>query len=386
MGAGASKVSSGTVTVKLPTGAMIETTPTTDEAFASLTTAEVFGWQSSSPNIGTPCKASLDRHFPGSLPGSAVTRKVGSILYDKYGCVAKNTLYGQSICSDEINNEKGDLADLMKEYWGEVFPLGGIGGAPFVGKTGFMAFSHHVPDDGNVLILFGPHVGVTEAGEVGKYHRIGQKGNSTSCGAVIAAYNQCCGTTEMPFDMDDMQQSWLRQYIGRTRPGRRFHHHRARLTPRLPSLCSAGPKAQYCKSCDEPIKAATDVAYDCIKEKLLRIVNTKFGTGKLILVGGIQINLPKPYEDASRTRRGHGARPTASSPTAPLPSLSLQVRGPLPAQVLPGARRGLRARRPPPRARAAGAEEGLRQKPLDSSKAGLFRTHLERRAGTLRGS
>ena len=81
-----------------------------------------------------------------------------------------------------------------------------------------------------------------------------------------------------------------------TRPGRRFHH-RARLTPRLPSLCSAGPKAQYCKSCDEPIKAATDVAYDCIKEKLLRIVNTKFGTGKLILVGGIQINLPKPYED-----------------------------------------------------------------------------------------
>lgn len=271
MGAGASKVSSGSVSVKLPTGAMIETTPTTDEAFASLTTGEVFGWLSSSPKIGSDCKASLDRHFPGSLPGSAVTRKVGSILYDKYGCVAKNTLYGQSICSDEINNEKGDLADLMKEYWGEVFPLGGIGGAPFVGKTGFMAFSHHVPDDGNVLILFGPHVGVTEAGEVGKYHRIGQKGNSTSCGAVIAAYQQCCGTTEMPFDMDDMQQSWLRQYIG--------------------------PKAQYCKSCDEPIKAATDVAYDCIKEKLLRIVNTKFGTGKLILVGGIQINLPKPYED-----------------------------------------------------------------------------------------
>ena len=82
-----------------------------------------------------------------------------------------------------------------------------------------------------------------------------------------------------------------------TRPGRRFHHHRARLTPRLPSLCPAGPKAQYCKSCDEPIKAATDVAYDCIKEKLLRIVNTKFGSGKLVFIGGIQINLPKPYED-----------------------------------------------------------------------------------------
>ena len=296
MGAGASKVSSGSVSVKLPTGAMIETTPTTDEAFASLTTGEVFGWLSSSPKIGSDCKASLDKHFPGSLPGSAVTRKVGSILYDKYGCVAKNTLYGQSICSDEINNEKGDLADLMKEYWGEVFPLGGIGGAPFVGKTGFMAFSHHVPDDGNVLILFGPHVGVTEAGEVGKYHRIGQKGNSTSCGAVIAAYQQCCGTTEMPFDMDDMQQSWLRQYIGTGRVPDAASTTTAHASPRA-SPPSAGPKAQYCKSCDEPIKAATDVAYDCIKEKLLRIVNTKFGSGKLILIGGIQINLPKPYED-----------------------------------------------------------------------------------------
>ena len=102
-----------------------------------------------------------------------------------------------------------------------------------------------------------------------------------------------------------------------TRPGRRFHHHRARLTPRLPSLCSAGPKAQYCKSCDEPIKAATDVAYDCIKEKLLRIVNTKFGTGKLILIGGIQINLPKPYA----TRRVSNTQ--TRGPTPPHPPLPL---------------------------------------------------------------
>ena len=34
----------------------------------------------------------------------------------------------------------------MASYWGECFPMGGIGGAPFVGKTGFGAFSAHVPD------------------------------------------------------------------------------------------------------------------------------------------------------------------------------------------------------------------------------------------------
>ena len=91
--------------------------------------------------------------------------------------------------------------------------MGGIGGAPFVGKTGFAAFSHHVPDDGHVLILFGPHVGVreprkwsgpvvdsrladaalrqvSEAGVVGKYCRKGQSCDSSACGAVLSAYCQ----------------------------------------------------------------------------------------------------------------------------------------------------------------------------------------------------
>jgi len=28
----------------------------------------------------------------------------------------------------------------------KVFHMGGLGGIPFTGKTGFAAFSHHVPD------------------------------------------------------------------------------------------------------------------------------------------------------------------------------------------------------------------------------------------------
>ena len=51
----------------------------------------------------------------------------------------QNTIYGQSICPDEINNERDDLGSTMAEYWGEVFPMGGIGGNPYVGKTGFKA-------------------------------------------------------------------------------------------------------------------------------------------------------------------------------------------------------------------------------------------------------
>lgn len=84
------------------------------------------------------------------------------------GFTPKNTIFGTSICPDEINNEAGDLASLMKEHWGEVFPLGGIGGAPFAGKTGFRALSQHVPDDGHVLVLFGPHVAISAEGEIGE--------------------------------------------------------------------------------------------------------------------------------------------------------------------------------------------------------------------------
>lgn len=58
-------------------------------------------------------------------------------------------------------------------WGGDEFNLGGLAGVPFVGKTGFGAFSHHVPVDGNILIVFGPHVGISPEGELGKTKRIG---------------------------------------------------------------------------------------------------------------------------------------------------------------------------------------------------------------------
>lgn len=51
--------------------------------------------------------------------------------------------------------------------------MGGLGGLPFVGKVGFGAYSHHVPKDGDLFILFAPHVGLSPDGTVGKYARIG---------------------------------------------------------------------------------------------------------------------------------------------------------------------------------------------------------------------
>ena len=44
---------------------------------------------------------------------------------------------------------------------------------PFTGKTGWHAFSSHTPHNGNIVILFAPHVGVDFTGKVGNVTREG---------------------------------------------------------------------------------------------------------------------------------------------------------------------------------------------------------------------
>jgi hypothetical protein len=58
---------------------------------------------------------------------------------------------------------------------------------PFTGKTGWYAFSSHCPKDGNIILLFAPHVGIQSTGKVGYVKRDGQDEPSTACGAAIGA-------------------------------------------------------------------------------------------------------------------------------------------------------------------------------------------------------
>jgi hypothetical protein len=51
--------------------------------------------------------------------------------------------------------------------------LSGLGGLPFVGKSGVKTLVEHIPKDGNVIILFAPHVGIDNYGTVGKIKRGG---------------------------------------------------------------------------------------------------------------------------------------------------------------------------------------------------------------------
>ena len=82
------------------------------------------------------------------------------------GFDCSNTLYGEATCPDEVNhdNPEEEISSLLSERYGKVALLGGLAGLPFVGQTGWNTFTSHVPNDGNIVFLYAPHVGLDNEG------------------------------------------------------------------------------------------------------------------------------------------------------------------------------------------------------------------------------
>jgi hypothetical protein len=225
----------------------------------------VAGW---SPSIDSPAYDTLTREFPRALPAQAVFQRSRLFLTQTFNMTPANTILGTSICPDEINNGKGGFADLANKYWGEYFPMGGLGGLPLVGKTGWGAFSHHCPEDGNIYVMYGPHVGISETGEVGKFNRVGQADPSSACGAFVGAYKQTqnfSGEREK-LDGSDMEQQFIRNELG--------------------------PFTKGIKETENPMATLAYKAFDIVDKQMLSILDMDFGPGKLVLLGGIQVNTP----------------------------------------------------------------------------------------------
>ena len=139
-------------------------------------------------NMPPKTKETLEKYFKGAMTGKQTEQMLFNRLQG-LGFTAENTLFADCSCPDEINHDdpEEDITSLMHTRWGEMFPLGGLAGFPFTGKTGWGAFSSHCPVDGNIVVLFAPHVGVDCDGNVGKVTRDGQSHASSACGAAIGA-------------------------------------------------------------------------------------------------------------------------------------------------------------------------------------------------------
>jgi hypothetical protein len=159
--------------------------------------------------------------------------------------------------------------------------MSGLDGFPFTGLTGMGAFAHHVPDDGAVIIYYGPHIGITKSGTIGEIHRIGQHKNSGCCGAVKVATDKLLknqiilgNVTELDYQMNVIEQILLKQ------------------------------KDKIANS-KNPIYEATEVIYEAIDERIVELVQkTIYPCKYVILIGAILINSDSDMGSFTSARRG----------------------------------------------------------------------------------
>jgi len=218
----------------------------------------------------------IDNYFPNAVPISNLQEFITEKLSEK-NLNKKNTLWATSVCSDEVNQSLHQLDEHFETFG--PFILGGISGIPFAGKTGFKAFSSHIPDNGGALIIYGPHIGITQEGEIGKIHRAGQKLNTSSCGSVIGALNTLKSNDNSKKPQYDYQQEEVKNLLRKN--------------------------WDKLSNSDDQVIAATEITYTEIKHEIREIVNSCISyleEKPLLAIGGILINTDPSEEDLFEIR------------------------------------------------------------------------------------
>ncbi|WP_075343881.1 hypothetical protein [Tenacibaculum agarivorans] len=180
-------------------------------------------------------------------------------------------LMATSVCSDDINVPSTTFFNVL---FGP-FVMGGLGGIPFVGQTGMTAFAHHIPDNGSAFIFYGPHIGITLEGELGKMYRPRMEETGNSCGALMLALSRLQDNTYAPImNDDDYQQMKLEE--------------------------SLLPYRDDIMASENQSKAITEATYKIIDQKVheyLKTCKDEFHVDKVTLLGGIIINTDYGLDD-----------------------------------------------------------------------------------------
>lgn len=130
--------------------------------------------------------------------------------------------------------------------------------------------------------MIGSHIGISESAHLGKFSRFGKTVDGSACGAAVGALNHCCGDNAIP-DAESLganPQDYQMQYLI------------AEISKR---------KDKINEETDENARqAALSInTYEIAKTFLDGIVSTDFDSknGRLIILGGVQINMPRPMAD-----------------------------------------------------------------------------------------
>lgn len=170
-----------------------------------------------------------------------------------------------SFCSDELNFIQFPANDMNGS-----FNLGGLGGYPFGGITGMSAFAAHIPVDGAAVLFYGPHMGITADGMIGKINRNGQKTSTNCCGSISAAIHKLLHKEIKKGEVgdEDYQQQIIEQILLNEK--------------------------ERIRQSEQQIVEAAEVIYETISDKIDELVaKTTFPCKHIIKAGGIYINSDK---------------------------------------------------------------------------------------------
>lgn len=213
----------------------------------------------------------VKEHFPNAMDAKDTSIHYLGKMQIEHQINISRVLMATSVCSDDINVPSTTFFNVL---FGP-FIMGGLGGLPFAGQTGMTAFAHHIPDEGSAFIFYGPHIGITLEGDLGKMYRPRQEQTGNSCGALMLALSRLADGEYAPvLNDDDYQQMKLEE--------------------------SLLPYREQVLDSENPEKAITEATYEIINQKIhdhLKSCKGEFHIEKVALLGGIIINTDYGLDD-----------------------------------------------------------------------------------------
>lgn len=208
--------------------------------------------------------AIIRQYYPNALTTIDGMNRVIDFVEEELDLEPAKIMLADSICSDDVNSIQYPVR--ATEFLGP-FKMGGLDGFPFTGLTGMSAFASHVPDEGAVFVYYGPHIGICKKGEIGEIHRVGQRKNSSCCGAAKGALTKLIhnliepgNITEIDYQMNMLEQILLKEK-------------ERVVTAKIPMM------------------EATEVIYEAIDNRINELIElTSYHCKYIILMGTIHIN------------------------------------------------------------------------------------------------
>lgn len=207
----------------------------------------------------------VKNYYPDAVPLNSLMHNVIQAIFNEFDYTPGQILLANSICSDDINSI--EYPEEARQMLGS-FEMGGLNGFPFTGLSGMSAFASHVPDDGAVLIFYGPHIGITTHGKVGRITRSGQHKETNCCGAAAAALARI--NESIRIDPLDEQIIFLENLLKENKE----------------RILNSG----------KPEMESAEVFFEAINERIkLLISKTEFKGNHIFLLGGIIINCMEKF-------------------------------------------------------------------------------------------